>query len=149
MQFLPFFLGVGKIRYWYICFYIIGLPIYVFGVYLLFVVPSHVNPQIREFILTIFTFGYLLLGLVSLINVLLYAKKTGKYFQAFSLFLGLQVIFWMIGESLGNNYNWLAIYFSLFLLIVIFGNLKALSYVKNTPIIEHGKIIPHKTHHKK
>lgn len=125
-----FFIGHGKFTYWYITFYLIGFPLYLFGLYLLIQIHQTANPQTREFVLTIFSFGYLLLGIASLINTVLYMKVSGKIFWALFVFLGVQVIFWMIGNMLGNNYPLLFLLFLLFLFIVIYLNLRALQVVQ-------------------
>jgi hypothetical protein len=104
--------------------------LYLYGIFLLTKLPSSTLLQTKEYVLNIFVLAYLLLGICSLINTLLFAKKTNQYFKAVCIFLGIQVIFWMIGNTLGNNYFLLAAYFLLFLILAVYGNLKALSFLQ-------------------
>lgn len=139
MDSVSFFFGQGKSRFWYIVFYIFALPVYLTGIYLLTQLKPTSQPETRELVLNIFSLGYLLLGVFSLINTIVYANKTKKFFWAFFVFFGVQLLFWIIGYNLGNNYIALAIFFSIFLGIAVFGNLKALSFfhAKNQPLSKH------------
>jgi hypothetical protein len=139
MDSLSFFLGSGKLRYWYVTFYVLGLPVYIIGIFLLGKVQATPNLQTREFVLNIFTFGYLLLAVFSLINTLLYIHNTKKFFWGFFIFFGIQIVFWLIGNALGNNYIALIFLFSFFLCITLYVNLKALSYVYKSADPKHHK----------
>jgi len=128
-----FFLGKGILRIWYILFYLLGLPLYLLGLFLFSQLKSGQEPQGGEFFLSILAIGYLILGLFSMINTILYLQKTKKYIQSISFFLGFQIIFWMIGYVLDNNYFLLLIFFLLSFIGAVVLNLYALSKVqKNT-----------------
>ncbi len=124
-----FFLGSGKLRIWYSCFYLLGLPVYLLGIFLFSQLQEGLGTQGGEFILSIFSIGYLILGFFSMINTILYVQKTHRYIFGSSIFLGIQVLFWMIGYGLGNNYPLLLLFFSASLVLAVYLNLKALSYI--------------------
>ena len=121
-----FLIGSGKLRIWYFLFYLLGLPLYIIGIILFSKLHIGKGPQGGEFVLSILAIGYLMLGFFSMINTILYVQKTHRYFLGGSIFLGLQVVFWMVGYTLGNNYTLLLIFFVAFLFIAVYLNLKAL-----------------------
>ena len=125
----PFFIGSGSFTYWYLFFYVASLPLYLLGLVLLVSLPTNTSPDAREVALNVLSFGYLLLGIFSLIHTLLYARKTKKYLRGLSILFGSQILFWIIGGFLGNNYGLLSVYFSLFLVYTIYMNLVCLSYI--------------------
>lgn len=139
MNYPHFFLGSGKLRIWYILFYLLGLPLYLLGLFLLSKIKPGEGPQGGEFILSILAIGYLVLGFFSMINTGIYINATKRYFWGTFLFLGFQILFWMIGYTLGNNYVLLFFFFTASLLLAVFLNLCALWQ------LQHKKHSPHKT----
>jgi hypothetical protein len=131
-----FFFGSGKLRIWYFLFYLLGLPFFILGTFLFSQLQFGKGPQGGEFVLSILAIGYLLLGFFSMVNTILYVHKTHKYFLGSLCFFGIQIAFWFIGYSLGNNYQLLLLFFIVTLSLIIYLNLKALSYLhisKHTP----------------
>lgn len=126
-----FFFGKEKLRIWYFIFYFFGLPLYILGIFLFSQLKNGLEPQGGEFVLSILAIGYLVLGFFSMINTILYVQKTRKLFLGSLLFFGLQVVFWIVGYGLGNNYSLLLIFFIASLCLVVFLNLKALSCLQN------------------
>jgi len=126
-----FFLGDGKLSIWYFLFYIFGLPIYILGIFLFSQLQPGQGAQGGEFVLSVLAIGYLVLGFFSLINTILYVQKTHKYLLGISLFLGFQIVFWVIGYGLGNNYFLLLLFFIVSLFVVVYLNLQALSHISS------------------
>lgn len=125
-----FFLGDGKLSIWYFLFYIFGLPIYILGIFLFSQLQPGQGAQDGEFVLSVLSIGYLVLGFFSLINTILYVQKTHTYLLGISLFLGFQIVFWVVGYSLGNNYILLLLFFIASLCMAIYLNLKALWHIQ-------------------
>lgn len=123
-----FFTGSGNFKYWYLCFYLLSLPLYLLGIVLLASLPTNTSRDAREVALNVLSFGYLFLAIFSLVHTFLYARKTKKYIIGFSVLFGSQILFWVVGSFLGNNYGFLAVYFLLFFLYTIYMNLLGLSY---------------------
>ncbi len=138
-----FFIGSGKLTIWYFLFYFLGLPLYILGIFLFSQLRNGLGPQGGEFVLSILAIGYLILGFFSMVNTILYVQKTKKLFLGSLLFLGLQIVFWMVGYGLGNNYPLLSLFFIISFFVVVYLNLKALSYVQETKLPS-----PHKKPHK-
>lgn len=139
MHSFSFFFGDGKLRIWYLTFYLVGLPLYLFGLYLLIKTAANPTPALRDFVLTVFAFGYLLLGIFSLVNTLLYAYASKRFFWSFFIFLGIQILFWAIGTLLGNNYGFLFVFFLLFLVFVVYVNLFALHKIQHHRVKKSSK----------
>lgn len=135
-----FFFGSGKLTIWYFLFYLLGLPIYILGIYLFMQLRPGQGPQGGEFVLSILSIGYLLLGFFSMINAVLYMQKTHRYFFGSAIFLGVQIAFWIIGYGLGNNYPALFIFFIASLGLTIYLNLKALWYFQQKDPSLHKKL---------
>lgn len=136
---MHFFIGSGKLRIWYIIFYIFGFPLYLFGVFLFSQLQPGQGPQGGEFILSILAIGYLLLGFFSMINTILYIQAAKKLIRGSVIFLGFQIVFWGIGYALGNHYLLLFFFFSIAMCLALYLNLCALWHV------QHKTHLPHKT----
>jgi hypothetical protein len=126
-----FFFGSGKLRIWYFLFYVLGLPFFILGTFLFSQLQFGKGPQGGEFILSLLAIGYLLLGFFSMVNTILFVQKTHKYLFGSFCFFGIQIAFWLIGYSLGNNYQMLLLFFIGTLSLTVYLNLKALSYLHN------------------
>lgn len=125
-----FFLGNKKLRVWYFFFYVFGSPCYLLGLYILGKTVLHPSIQLREIALNFFLFGYLILGIFSLIHTFLYVQISKQLFKGLCIFLGVQIIFWMIGNYLENNYLSLFFLFLIFFVVIIYINLVALWQVQ-------------------
>lgn len=132
MDSIHFFFGSGKLRIWYILFYLLTLPLSLLGIFLFSQLQSAQGSVDGEFVLSILATGYLVLGFFSMINTILYVQKTHKYLLGSSLFLGFQILFWVIGYGLGNTYILLLLFFIVSFLLAIYLNLQALSCIHKT-----------------
>lgn len=128
-----FFIRSGNSFYWYLCFYLLSLPIYLLGSILLASIPINSSPDARGVALDVLSFGYVFLGIFSLIHTILYTRTTKNYFRGYTILFGSQILFWIIGSFLGNNYILLTCYFLLFLLYAVYMNLLALQIFLKPP----------------
>lgn len=132
MNRIHFFFGSGKLRIWYVLFYLLALPLSLLGIFLFSQLRIGHESASGEFVLNVLAIEYLVLGFFSMINTILYVQKTHRYLLGCSLFLGFQILFWVVGYGLGNNYVLLLLFFILSFVLTIYFNLQALSRIHKT-----------------